>query len=335
MGKMKKGIAVAGSLIADTFYEIDTYPKQGMLTNIRDTVKNIGGTGNMILDLAKLDAGLPVKVSAVIGSDENGKMLRERLSVYPNIDQSNLTEEGSSSETLVMNARDTKQRTFFYHPAASDIFDESYIDWDKTDADIFHLEYLLSMAKVDAAEEPFGTHGARILHEAKRRGMKTSIDMVSEQSERAQRIVTCALKYTDYCSINEVEAEAATGIEIIKGGRVDEEMIKTALLKLHELGVSTWAVIHSPVCSYGYDCMQEEYIRVPSLKLPPGYIKGTNGAGDAYCSGILYGAYRHDSLAEAMRLAAACAVCSLSAVNGTDGMRSYRDVKEEEKRLSQ
>ena len=31
----KQGITVAGSLIADTFYKIDTYPEAGMLTKAK------------------------------------------------------------------------------------------------------------------------------------------------------------------------------------------------------------------------------------------------------------------------------------------------------------
>ena len=53
MAKGTKGIAVAGTLIADTFYKIDTYPDAGNLTNIRDIVSYIGGTGNMLLDLGE------------------------------------------------------------------------------------------------------------------------------------------------------------------------------------------------------------------------------------------------------------------------------------------
>ena len=63
-----------------------------------------------------------------------------------------------------------------------------------------------------------------------------------------------------------------------------------------------------------------------SLKLPDGYIKGSNGAGDAYCSGILYGAYYDWDIEKAMKYARSCAACSLSANNGTDGMRSYNDI---------
>lgn len=328
MAKGTKGIAVAGTLIADTFYKVDTYPDQGNLTNIRDVVSYAGGTGNMLIDLAKMDSTIPLKASSIIGEGSNGRMLRRALEAYPNIDTRNITEKGRSAATMVMDAQDTKQRTFFFQPAASDIYEEKYIDWDVMDADIFHLEYLLLMAKVDSPDSEFGTHGARILHDARERGMKTSIDVVSEQSDRAAGVVSAALKYTDYCAINEVEAGAATGIEMMTPQGIDEKKVKEALLELNKKGVTTWAVIHCPQCGYGYDCQKKEFVKVPSLKLPKGYIKGSNGAGDAYCSGILYGAYMDMTLEESMRLGTACAACSLSETNGTDGLRSYDKVME-------
>lgn len=331
----EKGIAVAGTLIADTFYKVDTYPRQGNLTNIRGTVSYIGGTANMLIDLAKLDPTVPLKISGIIGEDSSGDMMKEELEKYPSIDTRNLTREGVSSITLVMDAQDTKQRTFFHNPAANDLFEEKYIDWDVIDADIFQLEYLLLMGKVDGPDEEYGTHGARILHDARERGMKTSIDAVSEQSDRAAKIVTAALKYTDYCIINEVEAEGATGIELTKDEVLDEEKVKLALLELCNKGVTTWAVIHSAHCGYGYDCRKNQFVKIPSLHLPKGYIKGSNGAGDAYCSGVIYGAYKEMGLEEAMKLGTACAACSLSQTNGTDGMRAYSEVIELYEMLSE
>ena len=324
--KERRGITVAGSLIADEFYKIDTYPSEGMLTNARDQERHIGGTGNMILDLAKLDPELPVTVSAIVGTDDRGEMLMNALSAYPNIRTDQIVREGASSVTLVMNAQDTKQRTFFFIPEASDRYDISYIDWDSLDSEIFHLEYLLLMKQVDADDPEYGTHGARILHEARERGMKTSIDIVSEQSDRAKRIVTSALQYTDYCAVNEVEAQGVTEVDLTSSEEALLANAEKAARTLKKLGVGRWVVIHSPAYSFGYDCGTDRFITVPSAKLPKGYIKGTNGAGDAYCSGILYAAQRGDGLEEAMRLAAACAVCSLSEENGTDGMRPWQDV---------
>ena len=67
-------------------------------------------------------------------------------------------------------------------------------------------------------------------------------------------------------------------------------------------------------------------VQVDSLKLPDGFIKGTTGAGDAFCSGILYGAHGGEKLEDAMKLAIASAACSLSESNGTDGMRERSKV---------
>ena len=326
----KTGITVAGSMVADLYYEIDTYPRQGLLTNIRATHGAVGGTGNLILDLARLDPRLPVRVSALVGRDDSGEMMAAALSRYPNIDLRGLVREGQSSVDHVMEPRDTKQRTFFYMAGANDVYDMSYIDWAAAEAKIFHLEYLLLMAKVDAADPEFGTHGARILHEARTRGMLTSVDVVSERSERSARVVSAALRYTDYCTINEYEAETVTGIPV-----TDAASAKEALQALRALGVARWAVIHSPAYGWGLDCRTGEFVECPSLRLPAGFIRGTTGAGDAYCAGILYAAYTGMPLAQALRFACATAACSLSGVNGTDAVPEAAGVWEVYERYCQ
>lgn len=317
MNMERRGICVAGSLIADHFYEVDSYPKEGFLSTIRSSSMHVGGSGNLILDLAKLDENLTVKVCAVVGEDQSGKELLDALGKYKNIDTNDILQDGESAVTLVMNAKDTKQRTFFFIPGASDVFDETKICWDNINSKIFHLEYLLLMKKVDAKDEEFGTHAARILKHAKDKGMITSIDMVSEQSNRVKEVVPHSLKFTDICCINELEAQAITGIEV-----VSQETAEHALEELHRLGVSKWAVIHSPRHNYGYDVTEGRMVCADSLDLPDGFIKGTTGAGDAFCSGILYGAHHGESLESALKLAIACAACSLSESNGTDGMRN-------------
>lgn len=326
MSNEKKGITIAGSLIADVFYEIDTYPKEGYLIQVRSSSFNPGGSGNMILDLAKFDKDLTVKVCAIVGKDERGEDLLNILGKYPNIDTENITVEGNSSVTMVMNAKDTKQRTFFFLPEASDKFDESYINWDTIDTKIFQLEYLLLMKTVDSPDEEYGTKGARILHEAQKRGMLTSIDVVSEQSDRAKSIVTAALKYTDICCINELEAEAVTGINLTEKGNFTKENVLKAIEIIRGLGVSKWIVVHEKNIAYGYDCKTEEFVTVPSLDMPREFIKGTTGAGDAYCSGILYGAHEDKSLKDAMRFARASATCSLTENNGSDGIKPIEEM---------
>ena len=67
-----------------------------MLTKARDPVSYVGGTGNLIQDLATMDPELPIRVSALVGADENGADAGERLSQYPAVDVSGVvTGKGS------------------------------------------------------------------------------------------------------------------------------------------------------------------------------------------------------------------------------------------------
>ncbi len=324
----RNGIVIAGSLIADVYYKIETYPKEGQLANMRETEWHVGGTGNMIQDLARLDPEVPLEVSALIGNDHRGNMVMDKLSRYPNIYLNHVKRSGKTPVTFVMNALDSGERTFFFNPAACDEYSINDIDWDNLKGSIFHLEYILIMEKMDEEDAEYGTHGARILHEARKRGMQTSIDVVSRPKKQAQKIIASALRYTDYCSINEVEAEVATGIDLTSSEEALEAGAESAVRKLKEFGVAKWAVIHSPKRSYGLDCEKDQFMTVSSLELPDGFIKGNNGAGDAYCAGIIYGVQRGDTLEDAMKLATACAACSLSEEGGSGGMRCYEEVME-------
>ena len=167
---------------------------------------------------------------------------------------------------------------------------------------------------------------ARLLHRAQQAGMKTSIDVVSEAGERFKRLVTPALKYTDYCIINELETQQTTGV-LLRGedGTLHVENMKAALQKLHELGVAKWAVIHCPELGCGMD-EAGNYCEFESLKLPKGYIKGTVGAGDAFCAGVLYAAETDMPLREALKLGACSAAASLSEVSASDGVKTKDEV---------
>ena len=57
-------------------------------------------------------------------------------------------------------------------------------------------------------------------------------------------------------------------------------------------------------------------------KLPKGYIKGTVGAGDAFCAGILYAAETGMPMDQALKLGACSAAASLSEVSASDGVKT-------------
>lgn len=325
---MKKGICCAGNMIVDITYPIETWPNQNELTHITEGIQSStgGSVCNTITDLARLDPSLRLVASGFAGHDAEGDFLMKEMSQYPNLDLSMVKRDGRTSFTAVMSNNQTKERTFFQHAGANAYYGEEHIDWDKLDVDIFHIGYILLLPHLDEPDEEYGTKMARLLHRAQKMGMKTSIDVVSEAGDRFARLVTPALKYADYCIINELEAQQTTGVCLRDAdGTLHRENMPAALQKLKELGVSTWAVIHCPELGCGID-ETGAYWEVPSLKLPKGFIKGTVGAGDAFCAGILYAAEMDMPMEKALKLGACTAAASLRAVGASDGVETAEEV---------
>ncbi|MDP4093880.1 MAG: carbohydrate kinase family protein [Bacillota bacterium] len=325
---MKKGIAVAGNMLVDTIYQIDNYPQMGELATIYNGITKAtgGAVCNVAVDLAKLDAELPLTTLGVIGNDLNGKFIEQSLSEYKNIDLTQIAHEGTTSFTEVMCENVSKQRTFFHFRGANTSFSEKHIDLNKLNVDIFHIGYILLLDELDKYDNEYGTKMARLLASLQSRGIKTSADVVSDSFDRFKAIVPNSLKHLDYFIINETEAERTTGITLRNGNGIINENLNSALLAINDMGVSEWIVIHAPELGCGMDCTTGEIIKIDSLKLPADYIKGTNGAGDAFCSGILYGAYKGMKLREAIELGIGCAACSLAEPGATEGMKPYEEV---------
>lgn len=326
---MKKGICVAGSMIVDKLYPTNGWPKQGQLVHIQDGIERAtgGAVCNVIIDLAKLDGQMPLYAMGRTGSDAEGELIMEKLGAYKNINCDNVIMEGISAFTLVLADQLSKERTFFTYLGANAKWDESDIDWEKLDCNILHVGYILLLNALDQEDAQYGSRMARLLHDAKQHGIKTSIDVVSEASDRFVKLVPPALRYTDYCIINEIEAAQTTGIPLRDANdALIYENLPKALKRMKEMGVSTWAVIHTPEGGFGLD-ENDEYIALDSLKLPEGYIKGSVGAGDAFCAGVLCAAEHGDGLKNAIELGIASAAASLGAANATDGMSSEAEVR--------
>lgn len=324
----KKGIAVAGNMIVDKIYPIIGLPQLGELTTIKEGMTNASGGAvcNVIVDLAKLDSSLPLKALGRVGDDEEGNLLLGAMIKHDNIDVSQVIRDGKTSVTIVMADEMTKQRTFFQYRGANSKFCEQDIDFNKLDMDILHVGYILLLDALDEADEQYGTKMARLLHKAQEYGIRTSIDVVTETGDRFQKIVPPALKYTHYCVINEMEAQSTTGIQLrSKSNTLLTSNIPKALKRMKELGVSTWAIIHSPEGGFGLD-ENNEYAQVPSVPLSKSEIAGTVGAGDAFCAGVLYAAWRGMSIAQALELANGAAACTLTSSGATEGMRSMDEV---------
>lgn len=318
----RRGICVAGNMIVDIAQTVSAWPKRGELASLVSArERSTGGLAcNVAKSLAMLDDQLPLQVLGCIGDDPEGRYIRSQFEAHGNIDTSAIHVATDTSYTLVMNEAVSLERTFLHYRGANAGFEGQGLDLERNTARLLHIGYVLLLDTLDEPDAIYGTRMARLLAQAQAAGLRTSIDVVSEAGERFRRLVPPALKYVDYCVINEVEAQQVTGVTLRDdGGHVLEANMPRALTAIKAAGVSAWAAIHCPEGSFGLD-EKGTYTALPSLTLPKGHIKSTTGAGDAFCAGVLYGAHEGWPLADALRLGTGTAVGSLSRPDATSGI---------------
>ena len=96
--------------------------------------------------------------------------------------------------------------------------------------------------------------------------------------------------------------------------------------KSFALGIKEKMIVHA---KEGAFCLNKdgEFTKVGSLMIPKELIKGSVGAGDAFCAGCLYAMYNEFSDAEMLAFAAAAAACSLFEANSVDGMKNKQEIE--------
>ena len=320
----RRGLLAGGNWIVDQVKLIDVYPKPEQLGNIRGQSQGTGGAPyNVLIDLAKSGAPFPLSGAGLVGKDSLGRLILDDCRQHK-IDVRHLgaTPHAPTSYTDVMTEQGGGRRTFFHARGANALWRGADLDFEKTRARIFHLGYLLLLDALDETDGRFGTKAARLLAAAQAAGVKTSVDVVSEDSGRYAQIVSPALRNVDYCILNEIEAGQTTGFKIrLADGRLDTVALRHAAGALLQQGVRELVVIHFPEGAFartrkGDDLWQS------SLRLPPRFVAGTAGAGDAFCAGVLLGLHEGWALQRCLLTGVCIAAASLSHATCTAGVKT-------------
>jgi sugar/nucleoside kinase (ribokinase family) len=320
----RRGILAGGNWIIDRVKLIDVYPAPEQLSNIgSETTGTGGGPYNVLMDLAQSGAPFPLSAAGLVGKDANGDRIlahcRQRKVDARFLNQ---TPKAPTSYTDVMTERATGRRTFFHARGANALWAGDGLDFNKTRARIFHLAYLLILDALDVPDEKFGTRAGRLLATAQAAGLKTSVDLVSEDSDRFGTLVAPTLKFTDYCLLNEIEAGRTTGFKVRSpDGRLDTVALRHAAGALLQKGVRELVVIHFPEGALARNRRGED-VWQSALKLPARYIAGTAGAGDAFCAGVLWGLHEAWDLQRSLHTGVCLAAASLSDPTCTAGVKS-------------
>jgi len=320
----RRGLLAGGNWIIDQVKLIDVYPQPEQLANISAALPGTGGGPyNVLLDLARSGARFPLAGAGLVGKDDYGRQILADCRRH-RIDTRFLgqTSKAPTSYTDVMTERATGRRTFFHARGANALWDGAGLNFKKSRARIFHLGYLLLLDALDAPDAEFGTRAARLLAAAQAAGIKTSVDVVSEDGNRFATLVTPALKYVDYCVLNEIEAGKTAGFKVrTPEGRLDTVALRHAAGALLQKGVRDLVVIHFPEGALARNRRGED-VWQSSLKLPAKYIAGTAGAGDAFCAGVLWGLHEGWDLKRCLLTGVCLAAASLSHSTCTAGVKS-------------
>ncbi len=319
----RKGLLAGGNWIIDQVKIVDVFPQRESLANILSQSTGTGGAPyNVLIDLAKLGADFPLAAAGLVGKDALGQSILQDCAAHK-IDTRFLksTSEAPTSYTDVMTEKAQGKRTFFHLRGANALWKGAELDFSKTKARIFHLGYLLLLDALDEPDLKYGTKAARLLAAAQEAGLKTSVDVVSEDSDRFPKVVTPALKYVDYCVLNEVEAGKTAGFKIRQAdGKLDTVSLRHAAGALLQKGVKELVVIHFPEGAFARTRKGED-VWQSSLKLPAKAIAGTAGAGDAFCAGVLMGFHEGWELKRCLEVGVAVAAASLSDPTCTLGVK--------------
>ena len=168
---------------------------------------------------------------------------------------------------------------------------------------------------------------ARFLAGLQKRGIKTSIDVISQDAEYFAEKVIPALRYCSYVIMNEIECCKVSGLSPRHpDGRIHIENIRKTMEQFFDYGVGEKVVIHCPEAGFLMN-PDRSFLTVPSLSLPKGYIRGSVGAGDAYAAACLYGFYQGFSDQRLLEFASCAAACSLSGADSISGMKPKKEIE--------
>ncbi|MBE6631537.1 MAG: helix-turn-helix domain-containing protein [Ruminococcaceae bacterium] len=329
------GICIAGNVLVDIVKRIKQYPEIGMLSNISDISMAVGGcVPNTAINMAKIDCNIPIEVRGKIGDDEYGRFILSQLGKYGiKYENINISPKTGTSFSDIMSLP-SGERTIFHAKGSNSEFSPEDIDISSLNCVLLHIGYILLLDTFDREDPEYGTVMARFLHSVQERGIKTSIDTVSDCSGNFKAKLLPSLKYCDYVIINEIEATNLTDLPPYDDKKeLIVENIKKTMLYMAEQGVKEKIIIHCKKAGFCYNVRTDTFTAVPSVKVPSELIKGSVGAGDAFCAASLYGIYNGFDDKHILRFASAAAACNLFEENATDGMLSKNEIEEIEKKF--
>ncbi|MCK5078441.1 MAG: adenosine kinase [Bacteroidales bacterium] len=228
-----------------------------------------GSAANTIYGLAKL--GVETSFIGKIGKDDYGRIFKEDLE-KSNIKPVLLTSDTHSGRAVALISPD-RERTFATHLGAAIELNADDLHTDHFSGhDIFHIEgYIVQNNELLE----------KAVKLAKENGMDISLDLASYNvvEDNLEFLRYIVKEYVDIVFANEEESKSFTGKEPLEALNELAEFCRIAVVKIGKEG----SLVKSGEDVFHIDAIDVELV-------------DTNGAGDIYAAGFLYGMSRGWSL---------------------------------------
>src|SRR5256885_1258681 len=139
----------------------------------------------MLINLTRSNTPFPLFNTGLIKKDSLKKQILESCQTNK-IDAHHIarTSKAQTSYTNVMTEQGHRRRTFFHARGTNALWNGDDLNFEKSKARIFHIGYLLLLNTLDQPNSKFGTKATHLLTQTQATDMKTSVDVVSEDSNR-------------------------------------------------------------------------------------------------------------------------------------------------------
>ena len=291
-------VVCLGILVADVLARpVDEVP-WGSLAFVEEIALRGGGCAlNTASALVRL--GVPAAAAGKVGVDAFGDFLLGLLDKR-GVGREGVLRDGSvpTSASVALVSGDG-ERTFLHLPGAN-----ARVRPEELDPEVLFGGRWLHLAGALVLEELDGAPTAAILAEARRRGLRTSLDTVWDASGRWQRLEPC-LPHLDLIVPSMDEARAITG---------EQEAARVAAW-FRKRGVAEVALTLGPAGCYAAGDGFEGLVATPRVHA----VDGT-GAGDAFAAGVINGRLAGWELERAVRFGNAAGALATTAVGAFEGV---------------
>lgn len=304
---MEKSVLCAGTFVVDIITGKlggPVTPQSGFQTNI---TANPGGNAlNVAIDLVNLTLpGSSIICCGAVGNDFEGQFLKSTLVNKWIIDRTKVIADKGTSKSIILSFGN-ESRAFICDKGASCGFRSSDLlkIISETRPFVFYIGESLASPDIDR-------NLPEILQTAKDSGAITVLDYIIYESLDKNLLFRCA-SHTDFIHLNEYEARIVTG---------SENIAETALF-MRDKGFPLVAISEG---SKGFALsFNDRLLQFPTFSVS--CIDAT-GAGDAFCSGVIYEVLKagcipqdEEHLIEMALFASACGACAVTETGCTRGV---------------